>query len=260
MNQDSWWTQIDAYCERIDLGFWSEPVNALSNAAFLLAAIAAVIAARRAGRFDAGMALLIALTTAIGIGSFLFHTFATRWAAVTDTVPILLFIIAYLVLAMRRFFGLGWRGGIAVGALFAIASRPVAWAAREAFGDRLGSSVGYLPALAALIIVAALLRRRRHPAARAMAGAVLLFVLSLGFRTADQPLCAAWPLGTHFLWHLLNGVLLGWLMLTMIRYGRPPHDKGRLQHGDARSGTDGAPGHLDQMLMMAEEDHLRLTG
>lgn len=221
MNAADWSAQINAYCERTDFSFWAEPVNALTNAAFLLAAVVAVVAARRAGRLDGGMALLIALTTAIGVGSFLFHTFATRWAAVADTVPILLFIVAYLVLAMRRFFGLGWRGGIAIGVLFVLISRPFARAAQQAVGNTIGNGVGYLPALAALFIVAAALWRRRHPAARAMAGAALLFVISLGFRTADQPLCAAWPLGTHFLWHLLNGALLGWLMLTMIRYGRP---------------------------------------
>jgi hypothetical protein len=29
---------VDIYCERIDPGFWAEPVNALTNLAFLLAA------------------------------------------------------------------------------------------------------------------------------------------------------------------------------------------------------------------------------
>ncbi|NJN40478.1 MAG: hypothetical protein HC807_06085 [Gammaproteobacteria bacterium] len=32
--------------------------------------------------------------------------------------------------------------------------------------------------------------------------------MSLTFRTLDRDLCAAIPLGTHFLWHLLNAVVL----------------------------------------------------
>jgi len=32
------WRSVDLYCERTDPGFWSEPLNAASNAAFLLAA------------------------------------------------------------------------------------------------------------------------------------------------------------------------------------------------------------------------------
>ena len=31
--------QFDAYCERADFTFWSEPVNALTNMAFLIAAL-----------------------------------------------------------------------------------------------------------------------------------------------------------------------------------------------------------------------------
>jgi hypothetical protein len=39
-----------------------------------------------------------------------------------------------------------------------------------------------------------------------------LFCVSLTVRTIDEPLCHLWPLGTHFVWHLLNAVLL--LVLT----------------------------------------------
>jgi hypothetical protein len=37
----AWSTPIDLYCERADPSFWAEPVNALSNCAFLIAAAAA---------------------------------------------------------------------------------------------------------------------------------------------------------------------------------------------------------------------------
>jgi hypothetical protein len=40
-----------------------------------------------------------------------------------------------------------------------------------------------------------------------LAGAVL-FAISLAFRTADLEICATLPIGTHFLWHLLNGAVL----------------------------------------------------
>jgi len=34
-----WTDHIDGYCERLDPSFWSEPVNAVTNAAFVIAAI-----------------------------------------------------------------------------------------------------------------------------------------------------------------------------------------------------------------------------
>jgi hypothetical protein len=32
--------------------------------------------------------------------------------------------------------------------------------------------------------------------------------VSLVFRSIDQAVCASFPLGTHFLWHCLNGLVL----------------------------------------------------
>ena len=102
-----WWAPIDIYCERTGAGFWSEPFNALSNAAFLVAALWSFRLARRTGADDAVKALA-ALVFAIGIGSFAFHSFAVRWAALADVIPIATFIYAYFGLALRRFLGLGW--------------------------------------------------------------------------------------------------------------------------------------------------------
>jgi hypothetical protein len=45
-----WSTPLDLYCERTDLSFWAEPVNALSNAAFLIAAAFAYRDWRTRGR------------------------------------------------------------------------------------------------------------------------------------------------------------------------------------------------------------------
>lgn len=44
------WTQaIDIYCERTDADFWSEPINALSNAAFMVVGLFALRRARAGG-------------------------------------------------------------------------------------------------------------------------------------------------------------------------------------------------------------------
>ncbi len=62
-----WLTPICAYCERGDPGFWAEPVNALSNAAFLIAAGLAAWRLRRAGTADAPALLLSALVAVVGL-------------------------------------------------------------------------------------------------------------------------------------------------------------------------------------------------
>ncbi|WP_210248475.1 ceramidase domain-containing protein [Methylobacterium sp. WL103] len=125
-----WFEPIGAFCERDGAAFWAEPVNALSNAAFLVAAVAAHRRARAADD-RAGVALAL-LTAVVGIGSFLFHTLAVRWAMLADVVPIAVFIHAYFYLAMVRFLRFG----------------PVAaWAATLAFA---GFGFGLVPALDAV--------------------------------------------------------------------------------------------------------------
>src|SRR5688572_14997475 len=89
---------IDIYCERLGPGFWAEPLNALSNISFFIAAFFAWQLAKKYLMFHRGTMILIGLLVCIGTGSFLFHTLAVRWAMLTDTIPILLFQIQFIAL------------------------------------------------------------------------------------------------------------------------------------------------------------------
>jgi len=44
-----WSAPIDLYCERTDASFWAEPANALTNAAFLIAAALIAVTSSLAG-------------------------------------------------------------------------------------------------------------------------------------------------------------------------------------------------------------------
>jgi len=211
----NWTAPIDGYCERTDAAFWSEPLNAVTNAAFLLAAIAAYLIYTRQSRTDPFVAVLIWIAAAVGIGSFLFHSLANRWSALADVIPIGLFIIVYFTCAMRRFVGLRMMGAIAATVIYVVAAIGVAWLAQPV----MGSSSGYLPSLLALAGVGLLLRARRHPAGGPMIAGAVLFAVSLAMRMADLPLCQTLPFGTHFLWHCFNATLLFLLMRTAIIYG-----------------------------------------
>ena len=63
-------------------------------------------------------------------------------------------------------------------------------------------------------------RRNEHTwhVARGLALGAALLALSITFRALDGPLCAAWPIGTHFLWHLLNAAMLGWMIVVYHRH------------------------------------------
>jgi hypothetical protein len=206
---------IDLYCERVGPGLWGEPLNAVTNLAFILAGILLVAALRRDGaaRRDPAVLALVALIFLVGIGSGLFHTFAVVWAALADVIPVALFILLYMYLALYRFVALplwGALSGVAV-VLVLVVVMPLVF----------GFSVStYGVALAAMLGVGGFLHfGRRHPAGRPILAAAGVFALSLAFRTADLPLCAALPVGTHFLWHLLNAVVLYSLTRTMMSEG-----------------------------------------
>jgi hypothetical protein len=214
---------IDNYCERIDPSFWAEPVNAITNAAFLLAALIAWREAKRLDRVEWATASLIALIAIIGLGSFLFHTFANAWSVMADVIPIQLAILVYFYLVPVRFYDLPpWAGALALGAsIFVIYLLGTGLAA--AFGTMNGS-VGYLATALTLAAMGAGLWVRGHPAGTGILVGMAIFAVSLTFRTVDMTVCGGFPLGTHFLWHTLNGVTLGWLALVLIRHG-PPREK-----------------------------------
>lgn len=191
---------VDAYCERTGPEFWSEPVNALTNVAFLIAAIAAYrLLAGRRPRPPLVVALVV-LLAAIGVGSFTFHTVATSWAAALDTTPILLFMLTYVVAFAHHFVGAPLKWAWVAAPLFAGFSLAVN--SVVGFG-------GYVPALVGIAVLAAVMVfYREYRYARWFAGIGALFAASLALRTVDEPWCSAIPLGTHFLWHVLNAVVL----------------------------------------------------
>jgi Ceramidase len=245
MNWSLDWTgQLFNYCERgTDPGFWAEPLNAVSNGAFVIAALlgARQLAAQptRAGGAAVEWALVV-LAALIGAGSFLFHTFATRWAVLTDVGAIFVFTVCSLGYALRRFFGASWLVvtvalAVFVGALAAFQRIPcdpgllpvTAAAGRGCFNGTLG----YAPVLIALAFYGSRLVLRGHPAGRVILSAAAVFALSMVVRTFDIEICALTQFfgrvrGTHALWHVFNAVTVYYLLAAAIRYGRRVEDKG----------------------------------
>lgn len=210
-----WSAQVNSYCERVDFTFWSEPLNAVTNAAFIIAALWAW----RMAQGDRGGRVLAGILLVIGVGSFLFHTLATRWAAVADTTPILVFILTYLYLATTRYFRLPWWAGALAAVLFVPYSMAVGWVLTPLVGN-LNGSMGYVPVPILVAVYGLLLLRKRPETGRGMLVGAGILTVSLVFRSVDQAVCGTWPWGTHFMWHLLNGTMLGWMIFVFVRDGK----------------------------------------
>jgi hypothetical protein len=209
-----WFTITDAYCERTDASYWSEPVNALTNAAFL---IAAFVMWRRCRGADVPLAGgMIALLATIGVGSFLFHTHAVVWAAVLDVAPIALFILIYVFAANLHFWNLSWIYAIGATALYF----PYSYLATVAINQQplFAISGQYWPVPLLIGLYAFALRNRAKQTSRGLAIGAGILVVSLIARSTDELLCDSIPLGTHFLWHILNAVMLGWMIEVYRRH------------------------------------------
>ncbi len=213
-------TSLDLYCERADATLWSEPVNALTN---LLIVAAGLSGLRKVRAHDTGSyaEVLCWWVVAIGVGSLLFHTTAielTKWA---DIVPIGTFTLALAIFCLRRFARLSWTRAIAYFLIFFSAISIITWLIPHWLHEATNGTTVYLPALAGFVFFGVVALARGSPAGwHAIACSVILSAAFV-FRAADQAVCSAFPLGTHFMWHSLIAVML-WVMLDGVaRYGAP---------------------------------------
>jgi hypothetical protein len=207
---------LDAYCERAGHdGLWAEPINAITNLAFIAAAWFCFQQIRRVPfSWRVGdIWVLVAALFAIGVGSGLWHTHATQQTLLADVIPILIFMNVYLLAAMRRLFGLAWWK---VGVLFA-AYQGLNFASELYLPrDFMNGTVMYLPTFLTLIVMTIAMTYRNKAYGKVFEYVVLVWLVSLFFRTVDLEFCSFLPFGTHFLWHILNSVVLYRLLKLLI--------------------------------------------
>ncbi|MET0233092.1 MAG: ceramidase domain-containing protein [Kibdelosporangium sp.] len=224
---------LDNYCERTDGSFWSEPLNAISNVSFLIASIAAWLLIRRVakqtGRPAGELYALPALIFLIFVGSSAFHTTATRWGVAMDSGSIALFMLYFIALWTRLHWELPWSRAWIAAPVFLGFTALVSLAPT-------GMSGMYLAAVLGLLVLAGLLLFSRHPDRKRhwpwYLVASLVFAVSLTARTLDSPLCGSMPIGTHYIWHTLNGVVLYLVThAAVVRWRQPPTTSSTLVSG-----------------------------
>jgi hypothetical protein len=196
---------VNFYCERTSFGFWSEPLNALTNLSFLIAAFAiAQLIKRNAGSLTFSSGFLVVCMAMIGVGSFLFHTFANQITFYLDVFPIFIYQLAFLAFYTKN---------------VALQPLPVVFGIVLAFlgisqvlsnlpYDALNGSQTYASAFLLMLVIALYHLKYQKQASFMMLIATAIFFVSLIFRSIDIKVCATIPFGTHFVWHLLNGIVL----------------------------------------------------
>ncbi len=211
---------LDIYCERTDAGLWSEPVNVLTNLLILGAGFfgLAQVRARKTGVYAEVLCWWVVV---IGLGSLLFHTTAvelTKWA---DIIPIATFTLAMAIFCLRRFSGLSWpRTSVYFVSYFAVIS-VITWLIPSWLSVATNGTTAYLPALAGYAFFGVVALIHRSPAGWYLIACAVILFAGFVFRAIDQEVCAAFPLGTHFMWHVLIGLMLAITLTAVARYGAP---------------------------------------
>jgi hypothetical protein len=230
------------YCERgASEALLAEPINALSNIAFLIAALVGLqlVLWRPPEERSADQFLLPVLVLFIGLGSLAFHLYADEGTSLADVVPIALFMLVYLGFALNRFLAVppGWTVLLVIGfaAIVAITMQvkcgegAIGFPGADMQGVKpcLNGSLFYLPALAALIVVGLVLHERGQSAAPWLLWAAAILAVSITLRSLDLALCdkvliEGRKVGTHFAWHILNALALFLLLRASLEGGPAP--------------------------------------
>lgn len=249
------------YCERgTNPALLAEPINAVSNVAFLLAGLIGLqlVLWRPPEERSSDQILLPVLVLFIGLGSLAFHLYADQGTSLADVLPISVFMLVYLGFALNRFLGVppGFTVLLVIGFAAIVALTMQIQCGEGAIGfpgaelkdakPCLNGSLFYLPALAALIVVGLILHERGQKAAPWLLWAAAIFAISITLRSLDLALCdkvliEGRKVGTHFAWHILNA-------LTLFLLLRASLDAGPVSVTEAAEPAELAPAHEPKIL------------
>lgn len=199
------------YCERAgDAGLWAEPLNFVTNLAFIVFGVLAWRFLRAQPHHSFRQtgdlwALAIAMLL-IGLGSALWHSWAkVGWTVMVDTIPIYLFINIYIFSLFRRLAEWSW---LKVGILWLVFTGFSTLIQQSLPMQTLNGSLMYLPTFGLMFLSGLYLMLSGKYGGRSMMLLSGLFLVSLTFRTLDLEVCSMIPIGTHYIWHILNALLL----------------------------------------------------
>lgn len=205
---------LDHYCERIDVGLWGEPFNAISNIGFFIAFFLLFqknTHTEKRPPFD--IRVLIHLILLIGLGSTFWHIQTTPVSLWADRIPILLFINIYIISCLYRILNCSMRNIIYIFVLYHVVGTIIMLIFPI---EALNRSIFYLPTWLFLATVTASIYIKNGKSDNLFLLTLFLFSIAIIFRSIDMLACESVPMGTHFLWHLLISISLYFSVIALI--------------------------------------------
>jgi len=208
---------LDHYCERVLPTLWDEPLNVISNLAFLIAAYLIIKQLSKPARqhLPWDLWLLILLIPVIGAGSTLWHILAVQWTLWADRIPIIFFISVFLLSSLIRALRVAPVNALMLFLLFHMLNTLVQLTVAP---DTFNGSLFYVPAALFLTGMTAILWLQHNASCKVyFFHATLVFYMAIALRTLDLTLCDSVRTGTHFIWHILIGLSIYLLMIGLLK-------------------------------------------
>ncbi len=153
------------------------------------------------------------MLAAIGVGSFVFHSYPTPVTLYIDLIPIQLYILVALAYALLRILQCSWKTTAVVLIGFFLVRQ--AWILLMPQG-LLGGGITHVPTLLALLLFFAIVARRGFLFWRHLVAGAACYVCALIVRSWDVPLCSSFPFGLHWAWHMLTALAATLVLVGLI--------------------------------------------
>ncbi len=202
------------YCEQL-LHISIEPINAVTNVAFILFSLLAFYKLRKEP--GASKFILPFLLALIGVGSAWWHMGHTVSGDVADTLSIIFFASTVGALLLYKLFESKTKVILSFVPLLILTliveQQPY-----------LNGSLPYVVLLVGFVAFGFLFVRRFPDSKTLVITSVATFGLAILFRSLDMELCSQITIGTHFLWHIFVA-LLGYelILLATNKYPKTPN-------------------------------------
>jgi hypothetical protein len=204
------------YCEQPIYQAFFEPINTITNLAFMIAGVILFTQLKKKNLLDIKGIYFSSLLIVIGLGSFAWHLYRSDVTVMLDSIPIAVFVLTYLffyIMQMNKNWVL--RIGLFLSFFGYVIFLTKVLSEIENYWLLTNGGMQYIVALS-FFVVLQIFNRNWNPALiKPSFIVVLLFAFSIFFRQTDLLVCEYIGFGTHFMWHILNGVVL-YLFVRML--------------------------------------------
>ena len=190
------------YCERIGAGPLDEPLNAISNLAFAVAAILAAVHIHKRQVVGLFPRILPWSIGAVAVASTIYHTLRSPLTFVVDALSLSIFMVVAIFFVLRKITA-RTISAILLGTAFLSVEGVALFCVPEGF---LNGSTPHVIALVFVVLLMGLISRRHESLARQVVPIAAFYAVAIVCRTIDMAICSWLPIGTHFLWHVAGAI------------------------------------------------------